>query len=182
MTALDMLVLIALGGCAVFGFMRGFVQEVLSLLAWVLAIVAVRMFLAPVTDLVGVWLGGTGGSAILSFILLFGVTFFAGKMLARKIGASSRSSFIGSIDRVLGGGFGAVKGLIGATLVFLAFSLVYNVIYGVRSPRPEWITQARSYPLLNASGEAMTRFAKYRSGQEAAGAADAAKAVAEDRD
>jgi membrane protein required for colicin V production len=182
MTALDMLVLIALGASAVFGFMRGFVQEVLSLLAWVLAIFAVRMFLAPVTDMVGIWLGGTGGAAILSFVVLFGVTFLAGKFLARKIGQTSRSSFLGPIDRVLGGGFGAIKGLIGATLLFLGFSLVYNVIYGANVPRPEWMSQARSYPLLNASGDAMSRFAQYRTGQGAAGDADAARAVAEDRD
>ena len=35
LTALDILVLIAVGGAAVLGLMRGFVGEVLSLFAWV---------------------------------------------------------------------------------------------------------------------------------------------------
>ena len=40
MTALDMALLLLMGGMAVTGFLRGFVQEVLSLLAWALAVVA----------------------------------------------------------------------------------------------------------------------------------------------
>ena len=49
MTALDIIVLFLLGGGAVFGFMRGFVQEALSLIAWILIIAAVRIFHGPAT-------------------------------------------------------------------------------------------------------------------------------------
>ena len=51
LTALDILVLTLVGGSAVLGFMRGLVQEVTSLLAWILAIVAVRFFHGAATDL-----------------------------------------------------------------------------------------------------------------------------------
>ncbi|MEO8724321.1 MAG: CvpA family protein [Sphingobium sp.] len=173
MSALDIMMLLVLGGCAAFGFLRGFVQEVLSLLAWVLAVVAVRLFLAPVADLVGVWLGTSGGASILAFVLLFGVTFFVGKMIARRVGKQTRSSVLGPIDRVLGAGFGAIKGLIGATLVFLAFSLVYNLVFGEDSARPLWMTSARSYPLLHASGNAMSQFARESSAPDKAGPAAA---------
>lgn len=162
MSALDILMLLVVGGCAVFGFLRGFVQEVLSLLAWGMAVVAVRLFLAPIADLVGVWIGTGGGASILAFALLFGATFFAGKMLARRLGQRTRRSILGPVDRVLGAGFGAIKGLIGATLVFLAFSLVYNMVFGIKADRPLWMTSARSYPLLNASGDAMSQFASDR--------------------
>lgn len=160
MSALDILMMLALGGCAIFGFMRGFVQETLSLLAWVLAVVAVRLFLAPVADLIGVWLGTSGGASILAFVILFGATFFAGKMIARRIGKQMRGSVLGPIDRVLGAGFGAIKGLIGATLIFLAFSLVYNLVFGADAARPLWMSSARSYPLLHASGNALSQFAQ----------------------
>lgn len=168
MTSLDLLMLLLLGGCAFFGFLRGFVQEVLSLLAWVLAVVAVWLFLAPVSDLLAVWLGTSGTGSIGAFALLFSMTFFAGKLLAKRIGASSRASVLGSVDRVLGAGFGALKGLIGASLLFLAFSLVYNMVFGVRADRPEWMRTARSYPLLSASGEALSQFARYSSGADTA--------------
>ena len=41
LTALDIIVLTLVGGSAILGFLRGLVQEVTSLLAWVLAIAAV---------------------------------------------------------------------------------------------------------------------------------------------
>lgn len=167
MTALDMIMLVVIGGGAVFGFMRGFVQEVLSLLAWIVAVVMVRLFLAPVSDLLGVWIGTAGGAAILAFVLLFAVSIIGGRIIARRIGQSSRASVLGPVDRVLGGGFGALKGLIGATLVFLAFSLFYNMIYGVKADRPGWMRSARSYALLDASGRAMSQFARRSSGEDA---------------
>ena len=37
---------------------------------------------------------------------------------------------VGPVDRVLGAGFGALKGLIGATLLYLGVNLVYDTIWG----------------------------------------------------
>jgi membrane protein required for colicin V production len=163
MTALDMIMLLGVGGCALFGFMRGFVQEVLSLFAWVLAVMAVRLFLAPFTDLAAIWLGTSGAAAIFSFALLFGLAYLAGRLIACRAGQRMRTSVLGPVDRVLGGGFGALKGLIGATLVFLAFTLVYGTFYGsADADRPDWMTRSRSYPLLNASGDAMSQFVAER--------------------
>lgn len=162
MNAIDILVLLLIGGCAIFGLMRGFVQETLSLIAWVLAIFAIRLFHASATELVTPFVGSTSGAAVLAFALVFGVTFGAGKLLAHAIGRRTRQSVLGPVDRVLGAGFGAVKGLIGATLVFLAFSLVYDTFYGSGARRPDWLSDARTYPLLNASGQAISEFVAER--------------------
>jgi membrane protein required for colicin V production len=162
MTALDISVLLLIGGGAIFGVMRGFVMETLSLIAWVLAIFAIRLFHASVTDLLSPFIGTTGGAAVLAFVLVFGATFLAGKFLARALGARTRTSVLGPVDRVLGAGFGAVKGLIGATLLFLAFSLVYDTVFGAQADRPEWLRTSRSYPLLGASGRAISEFVDER--------------------
>lgn len=158
MNAVDILVLLAIGGCAVLGLMRGFVLETLSLMAWVLAIFCIRLFHASVTDLLTPFVGTASGAGILALILVFGLTFGAGKMIAHAIGRRTRQSILGPVDRVLGGGFGAVKGLIGATILFLAFSLVYDTFYGSGARRPDWLSDARTYPLLNASGQAISEF------------------------
>ncbi|MCF8708763.1 CvpA family protein [Rhizorhapis sp. SPR117] len=167
MTALDIIILTLIGGGAIFGFLRGFVMETLSLIAWVLAIFAIRMFHTPATA----WLiGPTGtesGAAVLAFILVFGITFTAGKFLARSLGARTRQSILGPVDRLLGLGFGALKGLIGATLLFMLASLVYDTIYGGAAKRPEWMTASRSYPLLSASGKAMSEFVAEQRGKPA---------------
>ncbi len=162
MNALDMALLLLAGGMAVFGFLRGFVEELLLLLAWVVAIVVVRLFLAPVSDLAGAWVGAGATAEIFSFVCLFAVTFFGGKLLARRAGRGMRTSVLGPVDRILGAGFGALKGLLVATVLSLAFTLVYNLIYTANAKRPDWMTEARSYPLLKASSEAMSRLAQER--------------------
>lgn len=162
MTVLDMIMLLLCGGMAVMGYLRGFVQEILSLFAWVLAVIVVRLFLAPTTELAALWVGSAAAGGVLAFAGLFAVTFLAGRMLARRAGKGMRASMVGMVDRVLGMGFGAVKGLVIGTIVFLAFILLYNLVYGIDSPRPLWMSQSRSYPLLRASGDAMSQFVRDR--------------------
>ena len=159
LTALDVITLVLVGGGLVLGFLRGFIGEVLSLLAWVAAILALKFLHTPVTEA----LSGVGtGAAVLAFVLVFGVVFFAGKLLARQIGSATKRSVVGPFDRVLGGGFGALKGLIFATLLYLAATLVYDTIYGRSADRPQWMAQSRTYPLLNASGRAIVDFVEAR--------------------
>ena len=51
---------------------------------------------------------------------------------------------LGPVDRVLGGGFGMLKGLIGATLFFLLANLATDMVYGAEAERPEWMTDSRA--------------------------------------
>lgn len=152
MTGFDYVVLLLVGIGAVGGFLRGFVEEVLSLAAWCLALLAVHYGHEPLT----LWLGGhlpsETGAGVLAFFLLLIVPYLATRMMARRIGTASRDSVIGPVDRVLGFGFGAVKGFI---IVVLGYSIVvfgYDLVWG-EDGRPEWITEARTYPFLNAASE-----------------------------
>jgi membrane protein required for colicin V production len=162
-------VLLLVGGGLVFGFMRGFAFEVLSLFAWVAAIVALKLFHTPVTEALRGSIGT--GAAVLAFALVFGITFILGKLLARRIGGATKRSVIGPVDRVLGSGFGALKGLIGATLLYLGATLVYDTIYGRTAQRPQWLAQSRSYPLLHASGDFMVDYVERRRQRERRAAA-----------
>lgn len=162
MSALDIFVILLLGGGALIGLVRGFVQEVLSLLAWVVGIVMLKLFHAQLS----MGLTGDGGvdatSAVLSFAILFVPAFVLVKLLARSIGGRTRKSMLGPVDRVLGGGFGMLKGLLGATLFFLFANLATDLIYGPEADRPEWMISSRTYPLLNASGRAIVDWVEAR--------------------
>lgn len=173
MTGLDYVVLIFLGIGAIGGFMRGFIEEVLSLASWCLALLAVHYFHAPLT----LWLAGhlptETGAGVLAFFLLLLIPYIATRMVARRMGSASRDSAIGPIDRVLGFGFGAVKGFI---IVVLGYSLVvfaYDLVWG-EDGRPQWIVESRAYPFLNAASEELLTLISER--REAA--ADQAREVA----
>jgi membrane protein required for colicin V production len=165
LTGLDIIVLtmIIVGGAL--GFSRGFVQEALSLIAWILGILAVRLFHTPVTRLVESYVETESGASVLAFVLLFGVTFGLGKWLSTSLGTRVRDSALGSVDRLLGSGFGMIKGLIVATLLFLLLSLAHGIIFGVEN-KPEWMVKSRTYPLLNASAAALSDFADAYQGKE----------------
>ena len=155
MTALDIFVILLLGGGALVGFVRGFVHEVLALAAWLGAIVALKLFHAPVTEHVAGWTSSPAGAAALAFALLFLPVYVLVRFVAGKAGHASRRSVLGPVDRFLGGGFGMLKGLVGATLFFLLANLATDMVYGPNAERPEWMTRSRTFPLLNASGRAI---------------------------
>lgn len=155
MTALDIFVILLLGGSAMVGFVRGFAHEVLALLAWIAGIAALKLLHDPLqVRLVGT-VGSEAGASALAFALLFLPTYIGVKLFARAVGVRARRSLVGPVDRVLGGGFGMLKGLLGATLFFLLANLATDIVYGPRAPRPDWMTSSHTYPLLNATGRAV---------------------------
>ena len=162
MTALDIFVILVVGGAALIGFVRGFAHEVLALLAWIIAIVALKVFHEPLAGELAGSVGTAAGAAALAFALLFLPTYIAVKLFAKAVGGRTRRSVLGPVDRVLGGGFGMVKGLLGATLIFLLANLATDMLYGPEAERPEWMTSSRTYPLLNASGRAVVDWVEER--------------------
>lgn len=158
MTALDIFVVLLLGGGTLVGFVRGFVHEVLTLFAWVAAIVALRMFHAPLAEALIDPIGTSAGAATLAFAMLFLPTYIIFKMVAARLGKRTRQSIVGPVDRLLGGGFGMLKGLLAATLVFLLANLATDMVYGADADRPDWMTDSRTYALLNASQDAVTEW------------------------
>jgi len=162
MTALDIITLLLVGIAGFFGFMRGFVTEILSLVAWVVAFLAVKLFEPFVAAMLGTWVGTESGAAVLAFALVFGVSFFAGRMLAKSLGKTSRNSLLGPVDRLLGFGFGALKGLFGAVILFLLVTLAVDTWSGGDASRPKWLTKSATYPLLSASSGALVGYVQHR--------------------
>ena len=164
MTALDVFVFLLLIGGAAVGFVRGFVHEVISIFAWIVAIAMLKLFHTQL------WRGlensfdtSPAAGAVLAFAILFVPSFLAVKLIARQLGGRTRRSpVLGPFDRVLGGGFGALKGLLGATLFFLLANLATDMVYGPQADRPQWMTKSRTYPLLNASGRGIVDWVEAR--------------------
>ncbi len=155
LTALDMMVVLALGVGAVFGTMRGFVSEIFTLVAWVAGISAVKLFYVPAEVLLEGPIGSTGGAAVLAVALCFGLAFVATRLIGNSLGKAAHAAMLGPVDRVLGLGFGVLKGLLAATIAFLFMSVIFNFLHGDKAPRPEWMIQSKTYPLLRATTSAL---------------------------
>ena len=142
MTGFDIIVFLIVAVAAIGGFMRGFVQEVLSLAAWILALFAIRALHTPLYTWIEPYVGTETGAAVLAFALLLLIPYAAMKLIAGRAGKASRNSILGPIDRVLG----------------------YDMIWGVAG-RPDWITTARTYPVVNASANELVEIVRERRAQ-----------------
>lgn len=172
MTGFDIIVLTVVGVAAVGGFLRGFVQELLSLVAWGVAILAIYNLHTQLYDWLVQRVSNPTGAATLAFALLLLIPYAGMKLIAGRLGESTRTSFLGPIDRVLGFGFGAIKGAIVVTCAFALLVLGYDAAWGV-SGRPDWIKLARTYPVVNASADALVQLIDNRNRQVEANDAQA---------
>jgi len=168
MTGFDIGVLVLVATGAVTGLLRGFVQEVLALFAWVVGLVAIHYAHSAVTRMLEGYVGNRmGAAAVLAFAILLLVPYAIVRLLANYMGRASRASLLGPVDRVIGLGFGAVKGMLMAVLGFSILVLGYDTVWGVDG-RPDWITQSRTYPFINASSDGLVKLLGERRARAAA--------------
>ena len=156
MTSFDYIVLFIIGVAAIGGFMRGFVQEILSLAAWILALFAIHYMHTNLTVFLFGLVGTARGAALLAFALLLLIPYAGMKLIAGRLGETSRSSILGPFDRVLGFGFGTIKGGIVVVMAFSLLVLGYDSIWGPLG-RPVWITNAKVYPAVNKGSDMLVQ-------------------------
>ena len=174
MTGFDFLVLLIVGVAATGGYMRGFLQEVLSLASWILAAFAIRYMHTPLTIVLQEYIGKNVTTSVLAFTLLLLIPYAAMKVIANNVGKASRNSVLGPIDRVLGVGFGALKGFVITIIAFSVLVLGYDTVWDYRG-RPVWITTAKSYELVDAGSRSMVEVLAQRRAKLRSEEADAAE-------
>ena len=139
----DFVLIGALLLCAVLGFWRGFVSEVLAIAAWVLAILLARAFAGDLAAHL-VFLQEPLLRLILAFAVVVLAVLMVSGILRWMLRELLRAVGLGTLDRLLGASFGALKGLLIALLVVLAGGLS-----GVSQAR--WWREATLVPPLQSA-------------------------------
>ena len=123
MSALDWVCVVILVGSVLIGALRGLVFEVLSLISWVLAFFAARLWGAEV----GMWLPmqemDEGVRIAAGLVIVFVVAIFALGLVIRIIGKLVQIVGLRPFDRTLGALFGALRGVLLLVLIALVFML-----------------------------------------------------------
>jgi membrane protein required for colicin V production len=140
----DLAVFSILGLSALIAFFRGFVREVLSLGAWIGAVVItlysfpkVAQFLEPYIGDGGVTSGIAGMLTFMAAIILLSVI---NAFLVRFLKAGSE---IGVIDNALGFIFGIARGLLVVAIGFYVMSF-----FLANSEYPEWLKTSKTKPYV----------------------------------
>lgn len=111
MTSPDLIALGIFLVSAILGLMRGLTRELLSLLSWFLAFYAAKTF-APV---LAPWLPGLDSPGLrhaAALLLIFVAVLIAASLLAAALGGLVKVAGLGPYDSLLGGLFGAVRGVL----------------------------------------------------------------------
>jgi membrane protein required for colicin V production len=124
MTGFDILLVAIIAGSALFALVRGIVREVIGLAAWIVGIVCGIVFGGSV----GAWLPervfGTQAHLrfVIAFVLILLAVLIVGGVLSTLLKSGLRVIGLGPTDRVLGGVFGVLRGVLIAMIMVLVIA------------------------------------------------------------
>jgi membrane protein required for colicin V production len=121
MTVFDYAVLITIGLSVLLSVIRGLVREVLALLAWVAAFLAATLFGGKLAMLMPAQIPSAELRLLAGFAGIFFAVLLLMSLLAMAVSRRVKGAGLGVEDRLLGGLFGLMRGLmIVMVLVLLA--------------------------------------------------------------
>lgn len=134
---------------------RGFVREALSIASFVVAAL-VTIFTLPVFRGVAMnWIQSELIATGITVATVFLVTYLVMAYATAKVsGVVKLHRHIGVLDRTAGFAFGAVRGM-----VLLAVTLLGWNFLAKPDQTPDWVTNSRVYPAINATAHALQSLA-----------------------
>lgn len=140
----DWLILAVVAISAVGSLWRGFAREAISLGAWVAAFFVATMFSPALQDLLHDLIDNPQIRQISAFLLLFVATLVVCSMLGYLLSQLLKVTGLGLVDRILGMGFGLVRGVV----VALALLLLVKLVLQASNITPAWYQQSVLIPHL----------------------------------
>ena len=104
---------------------RGFVREAMSLAGWVVAFIVANLGALTFAEAMGDLIANSTGRYVVAWLTLFVVTLVACSIVAKLTSRLIKASGLGALDRILGIGFGALRGaLLLVVAVFVMRALI----------------------------------------------------------
>jgi membrane protein required for colicin V production len=143
LTVADIAIFVVLGLSGLLAFFRGFIQEVLSVAAWVGAVAAVVFGLPIARPVARSLITEPLIADIVAGAVLFVLALIVLSLITGQIAQGVRSSSLNALDRSLGFAFGLVRGAFIVCLSYIA------IVWLVPPPeQPAWIRDAKTLPLV----------------------------------
>ena len=147
-TLLDIVLIVVMLVSGLLAMVRGFMREVLSITAWLLAAAATLYSYAKLLPLAKQYFNNDIVAAVAVVGGVFLVTLLVVSVLTIRISDMVLDSRVGALDRTLGFLFGLARGLV---IVVVAFQF-FTWLVPDRS-QPEWVKSAKSRVVLAGTGQ-----------------------------
>jgi membrane protein required for colicin V production len=147
-TLLDIILIVVMLISGLLAMVRGFMREVLSITAWILAAAATLYSYGKLLPYAKVYFNNdiVAAGAVVGGVFL--LTLLVVSVLTIKVSDMVLDSRVGALDRTLGFLFGLGRGLI---IVVVAFQF-FTWLVPDRS-QPEWVKSAKSRVVLAGTGQ-----------------------------
>ncbi len=143
MTLFDIIALLILGVSTLIGFARGALREVTMVVAVVVAGAAAIFTLPFIGPMARASVQPSWAANTVALLIVFLAVYILVRVIAAAITRGVHSTrTLGTLDRVIGSGFGLVRGL----AVLGVFNLAINLV-PPPSGVPAWVGAAKLYPL-----------------------------------
>ncbi len=147
-TLLDIVLIVVMLVSGLLAMVRGFMREVLSIIAWVLAAVATLYSYAKLLPYAKQYFNNDIVAAVAVIGGVFLVTLLVVSILTVRISDMVLDSRVGALDRTLGFLFGLARGLVIVVVAFLFFTWLVP-----DRSQPEWVKSAKSRVVLTGTGQ-----------------------------
>lgn len=138
-----------------FGLIRGFTREALSLAIWIIAALSARIFVDSVEPFLISIIDTPSVRTLTAFLIIFILALLLGALVQYWIGALIKASGLSFVDRALGVAFGIARGLV---MVMLLIVLMLNLTQIKQDP---WWNQSQLIPFfVQWSDEAMSIYSQ----------------------
>lgn len=122
MNAFDVVIVVIISFCLIRGLFRGFIREVSSIIGVIAGFYGAYTYYPIVATYLGKWIKWGMYGNIISFFLLFCLIFSLISFFATLIRYFLNIIFLGWVDRACGMFFGAVKGFLIVSVLFIGLT------------------------------------------------------------
>jgi len=112
MNEVDIAILTVIALSAFFGLWRGLIKEVLSLVTWIAALVIAGLYSSALEPLLDPLSSNATVRYVAAFAILFIITMIVGSLISFFISKLIDVSGLKFADRIFGGAFGVVRGIV----------------------------------------------------------------------
>lgn len=152
MNIIDMIIVAVLSFFVILGIFRGLTRELASIVGVVAGFYGALLFSPRIVKLFPDKISTSAYADILGFAVIFCGVFLAVHLVAMLIRFALGITMLGWVDRLLGAGFGAVKGT-------LVLGVVFFVITRFVQPAPLFVKESILYGYVATATETMASVA-----------------------